>query len=720
MSKSDFVVTKSPRFWRAFPRSFFFLALCATSWTPTALQAAASRYSMIASMPGSLSASSTGALLSPTGLIWHPSGILIGTAWLGGAYGKGGIFTVTPDGTYRTLFDVTPDLGPIEALNQTQNIVSAPTLVLDNQANVLAWTFEGGSADSGGAVFKLTTQGYAGTFYEFGNIQSSTGSSPHIVSLSNDGNFYGLANSGASRFNAGAIFKLTQAGQESVIYTFQGTPPTGFVAAGDGNFYGTRPANSAMQWPDVIFKVTPGGDFSAVHTFDALDANGHNADGSGPDQLMQGADLNFYGSTTAGGSTGGGVIFAMTPGGQYTVLHTFDYLPGSTGGVQPRSLFMAQDGNLYGVTLHGGASQGTVFRLSPSGIFTTLHTLDGGGREGAGPVSMVASAQPRVFYGITYGGGSNSGGSVFKLVVPVKNDIAGTGISNIIAYDRNGAFVTGLPAHDGTVLTATRTVAAGYYPVATGDFNGDGIADVLWTSANHDLYIWFGKPDGYTAAYAGTYPQGWSPIGTGDMDGDGKDDIAWINASKNQIAYWFMNGAVRKGAITKSYTPGYFPVALGDFDGDGKTDILWTSANRDLWVWSSTGSGFTSRYVSTYPAGWHVSGVADINGDGIDDLVWKDDTTKWGYWLMKGASAPVVVPLVVPDALAAYGMAAIADYNGDGVADVLWSDGTHLAVTFNQGECNRTAGPCTFSLVALPMTVSSGQQVLNSGLVPSN
>ena len=62
---------------------------------------------------------------------------------------------------------------------------------------------------------------------------------------------------------------------------------------------------------------------TVVHTF------------GGPDDwrplagLVQGSDGNFYGTTAWGGAYGGGTVFKITPGGALTTLHSFD----STGSV---------------------------------------------------------------------------------------------------------------------------------------------------------------------------------------------------------------------------------------------------------------------------------------------------------------------------------------------------------------------------------------------------
>ena len=90
--------------------------------------------------------------------------------------------------------------------------------------------------------------------------------------------------------------------------------------------------------------------------------------------LISGRDGNFYGVTTTNSVinpfTSGGTVFRMTPSGDFTVLHTFS---GSEGHMPVWRLLEASDGNFYGSTC--GASDSTIFRITPTGAFTTLYRL---------------------------------------------------------------------------------------------------------------------------------------------------------------------------------------------------------------------------------------------------------------------------------------------------------------------------------------------------------
>jgi uncharacterized repeat protein (TIGR03803 family) len=131
--------------------------------------------------------------------------------------------------------------------------------------------------------------------------------------------------------------------------------------------------------------------------------------------LIADSDGNLYGTTVLGGDlnceiggppAGCGVVFKLTPSGQETVLHSFT---GSTDGAWPSdALVMDSAGNLYGTAYYGGDSQcnygmgcGTVFKIDAAGQFSLIHTFKG--RDGAFPRALIAGNGK--LYGVTNGGG---------------------------------------------------------------------------------------------------------------------------------------------------------------------------------------------------------------------------------------------------------------------------------------------------------------------------
>ena len=130
---------------------------------------------------------------------------------------------------------------------------------------------------------------------------------------------------------------------------------------------------------------------------------------------MQAIDGNFYGTTYLGGSSGVGTLFKITPGGTLTTLHSFN---GPDGAYPEAVLVQVTDGTFYGTTQGGGNNNcaygcGTVFKLSSEGVLTTLHLFDN--TDGDSPVAGLVQAADGNFYGTTSSGGARFRGTVFKI-----------------------------------------------------------------------------------------------------------------------------------------------------------------------------------------------------------------------------------------------------------------------------------------------------------------
>ena len=151
--------------------------------------------------------------------------------------------------------------------------------------------------------------------------------------------------------------------QFGVVHHFVGLPdePAASLTLGtDGNFYGTTKfggtsfyADSTSSWPltgspgfGVVFVMTPAGRVTTLHNFSGGDG------AFSLSALVQGADGNFYGTTSDGGTHGFGTVFMITPAGQFTTLYNFS---GADGGAPIGALAFDDAGNLYGTTSQGGA-----------------------------------------------------------------------------------------------------------------------------------------------------------------------------------------------------------------------------------------------------------------------------------------------------------------------------------------------------------------------------
>jgi uncharacterized repeat protein (TIGR03803 family) len=162
----------------------------------------------------------------------------------------------------------------------------------------------------------------------------------------------------------------------------------------------------------MVFKMTPEGVLTTLHSFDRTD-------GATPQAgLVQATNGDFYGTTLNGGAHGYGTVFKMTPEGVLTTLHNFDF---TDGAAPSAALVQATDGNFYSTTPRGGTSSkpncrdgcGTVFKITPEGVLTTLHSF-GGGYDGSGPVAGLVQATDGNVYGTAAGGGKYGLGTVFS------------------------------------------------------------------------------------------------------------------------------------------------------------------------------------------------------------------------------------------------------------------------------------------------------------------
>jgi uncharacterized repeat protein (TIGR03803 family) len=74
--------------------------------------------------------------------------------------------------------------------------------------------------------------------------------------------------------------------------------------------------------------------------------------------VIQATDGNFYGANSGKGAHGGGTVFKITPGGVLTTLYSFCAQTGCADGDVPWYGELIQDtnGKFYGTTYDGGTS----------------------------------------------------------------------------------------------------------------------------------------------------------------------------------------------------------------------------------------------------------------------------------------------------------------------------------------------------------------------------
>jgi uncharacterized repeat protein (TIGR03803 family) len=386
-----------------------------------------------------------------------------------------------------------------------------------------------GTASS--TLFKLTPTGGLTTLYEFCSKPNCTdGSSPSGLVLGTDGSFYGTTATGGSNSNefctsgCGTVFKITSAGKYSTIYNFCSRPKCadGFqpdvslIQASDGSFYGTTGGGgTSRRGFGTIFRITAEGKLATIYRFQkSEDDTGY--DPTGP--LMQGTDLNLYGTTVYGGEASGengagtaflvftsglvgfssfgltvdsgvyplgGLVEALdgnlysttSDGGQYgrgTVsesglgdgmlgtLYSFCAFPNCADGGGPHAgVIQATDGSFYGTTTLGGTNGdgGTLYKITSSGALTTLYSFcaQTNCTDGNSPIGGLLQATNGKFYGMTLQGGAYGIGTIFSV---------GLGFEPFVSLQRNPA-PSGQPFGIlGQGLTGTTSVSLNGIPAS--------------------------------------------------------------------------------------------------------------------------------------------------------------------------------------------------------------------------------------------------------------
>lgn len=253
----------------------------------------------------------------PSGeLLFDAAGNLYGTTDIGGISG-GILYELTPSGNENIINDFSDGFVPFGGL------------ISDHAGNLYGTTQEGG-AHQRGTVFQFQHSGsgwMGAVLYSFQD--ASDGSYPNAgVILDPVGNLYGASSNGGSG-GGGTIFELSPSGggwAYRLLYSFTGSrdlncpnpgdqyagpgPWAALAMDGAGNLYGTTLCDGANHLGN-IFKLIPSGGgwtYTSLHDFTGGD------DGAYPlSNVMVDASGNLYGTASAGGSQGHGVVWEIAP-----------------------------------------------------------------------------------------------------------------------------------------------------------------------------------------------------------------------------------------------------------------------------------------------------------------------------------------------------------------------------------------------------------------------
>jgi uncharacterized repeat protein (TIGR03803 family) len=296
----------------------------------------------------------------------------------------------------------------LHSFNGKDGSLPGQRLTLDSAGNLYGSTV--GNYPSIGSIFKLATTGQLKVLYRFSDGKSRLFTTGKLV-LDSHGNLYGVDQTGGE-FGEGSIFKLSSSGVFSVLYSFTGKAdgafPNGVISDAQGNLYGTANFGGAFNQGSV-FEFTPGHGVKTLYSFMGSTDGGEPFDSA----LYRDTEGSLFGTTMFdGGKISLGVVFKVTPNGTESVLHTF--LGGSDGAHPKGSLISDGKGNLYGTTSSGeNLSGGTVFRITTAGVLTELHTFSGS--DGFDPNAGLAMDANGNLFGTTFSGGSSGDGVIFEI-----------------------------------------------------------------------------------------------------------------------------------------------------------------------------------------------------------------------------------------------------------------------------------------------------------------
>jgi uncharacterized repeat protein (TIGR03803 family) len=366
-------------------------------------------------------------------LVRDVEGNLYGTTGLGGKGKLGTVFKMTSSGKLIWSFSFTGKNGSFPGAGLFQ----------DRFGFLYGTTTRGGRYDHG-TIFKFSS---TGRLIWSESFDGSNGSDPEAeLTATGDGDLYSTT-AGGGAYGFGTVYKVDKFGRIRSIYSFSGNadgaqPVAGLTMGNDGYLYGTTMhggldsaivdgVSALLGGNGTVFKITPAGRLTTIYSFGLVTNIYHlSLDGSYPAAtLTEGKDHALYGTTLEGGDLDQGTVFKMKHDGSFDWQFSFN---GTNGSGPLGKLIEGLDGNLYGTTQLGGdrpffggyiyIGAGTIFRMTPNGVLTTLYSFGqetdalGDPLDGAFPQSGLTRGNEGDFYGVTMGGFVNPG-QVFRLRV---------------------------------------------------------------------------------------------------------------------------------------------------------------------------------------------------------------------------------------------------------------------------------------------------------------
>jgi uncharacterized repeat protein (TIGR03803 family) len=414
--------------------------------------------------------------LSPhAGLVQGNNGSFYGTTLDGGTYGVGTVFRISPSGTYTSLY----------FFGSVPNDGSGPNMLVQGSDGNFYGTTGAGGTYGYGSMFRISPGGSETNLYSFGGPDNDGEYPLAGLVQGTDSNFYGTTYWGGT-YGDGTVFRISPSGSETNLYSFGSVPNDGtgpeavLVQGSDGNFYGTTVLGGTYG-DGTVFRISSSGSYSNLYSFGSSPNDGDEPAAG----LVRGSDGNFYGTTWGGGTSSNGTVFGLSSSGSYSNLYSFTG-PSKNDGANPDAgLAQGGDGNFYGTTEYGGTNGGgTVFRISPGGSETNLYSFGSSANDGINPQAGLVQGSDGNFYGTTVFGGTNDNGTVFEFDVelgPINTNCTFSINSTNVVFDAaGGSGSVSVTASNGCTWTAASN--DGFIKITSGS-SGSGNGTVHYSVA---------------------------------------------------------------------------------------------------------------------------------------------------------------------------------------------------------------------------------------------
>ena len=415
-----------------------------------------------------------------------------------------------------------------------------------------------------------------------------------------------------------------------------GANPAGSLILSGRTLYGTTTYGGSSGWGAVFAVNTDGTGFWTPYNFTG------GRDGGNPYSGVILWSNMLYGTASAGGSAGAGAVFAVnTDGTGFTNLHSFTALANdsfgfytNSDGAYPYAGLMLSSNVLYGAANNGGASgRGTLFALGASGSsFTTLHSFSSG--SGAAYASAGLVLLGNLLNGTDYG--NMGSGTVFAI------STNGTGFTNQYVFSSGHLNGNGILTNRDGANPHAKLILSGNTLYGTAEYGGsagNGVVFAVSPDGTNFRALHSFAAGGYNASGLYTNSDGANPSAELILSGSTLYGTAYAGgASGNGTVFAInTNGTAFTNLHSFTGTPPY-PLAQTNSDGANPSGGLLLSGYT---LYGTTAYGGSAGNGTIFSLSWAPRLTVSISGTNVM-LLWPANAAGFDFTGFSLQSSPVV------------------------------------------------------------------------------